>query len=242
MAGIGEQFQQETKYRRHAMPMGGLDWQSRPEVYKQYPNTNTIKLPHFTFNDIPGLKEVLKKRRSIRNFNAEPLNLEELSYLLWAANGISRREMDYAFRTAPSAGALYPIETYLVINNVEELEKGIYHYDVKHHQLEEIRVGDFGRQTAEAALGQGMCASAAALFFWTAIFQRSKWKYQQRAYRYVYLDAGHIAGNLALAATSIGAGSCQIAALFDDEINALIDVDGVEESVLYMSVVGHYSQ
>ena len=238
MAGIGEQFQQETKYRRHAMGGGGLDWQSKPEVYKQYPNAPTVKLPHFTFNDTPGLKEVLKKRRSIRNFNAKPLSLEELSYLLWTANGVSRREMDYEFRTAPSAGALYPIETYLVINNVEELEKGIYHYNVKHHQLAEIQLGDFGRDAAEAALGQEMCASAGAVFIWTAIFQRSKWKYQQRAYRYVYLDAGHIAGNLALTATSLGLGSCQIAALFDDEINELIDVDGVEESVLYMSVVG----
>jgi len=168
------------------------------------------------------------------------LSLDELSYLLWAANGISRREMDYEFRTAPSAGALYPIETYLVINNVEDLEKGIYHYNVKHHQLEEIQLGDFGRFAAAGALGQEMCASAAVVFIWTAVFQRSKWKYQQRAYRYVYLDAGHIAGNLALAATSLGLGSCQIAALFDDEINELIEVDGVEESVLYMSVVGRY--
>ncbi len=238
MAGIGEQFQQETKYRRNAMSGRGLDWQSQLEVYKQYPNAAKIKLPHFAFNDTPGLKEVLKKRRSMRNFRGQPLRQEELSYLLWAANGISRREMDYEFRTAPSAGALYPIETYLVINNVEELEKGIYHYDVKNHQLEGIQLGDFGRNTAEAALGQGMCASAATVFIWTAIFQRSQWKYQQRAYRYVYLDAGHIAGNLALAATSLGLGSCQIAALFDDEINELIEVDGVEESVLYMSVVG----
>jgi SagB-type dehydrogenase family enzyme len=242
MAGIGEQFQQETKYRRNAMPRGGLDWQSQPEVYKQYPHAKIVKLPHFAFGETPGLKEVLKKRRSIRQFNSEPLTLEELSYLLWSANGINRREMDYEFRTAPSAGALYPIETYLVINNVEELEKGIYHYNVKHHQLEEIRLGDFGRNTAEAALGQGMCASAGAVFIWTAVFQRSKWKYQQRAYRYVYLDAGHIAGNLALAATSLGLGSCQIAALFDDEVNELIEVDGVEESVLYMSVTGRYSQ
>jgi len=240
MAGIGEQFQQETKYRRNDMGGGGLDWRSQPEVYKQYPNAKIIKLPHFSFNDAPGLKEVLKKRRSIRNFNDKPLSLEELSYLLWAANGISRREMDYEFRTAPSAGALYPIETYLVINNVEDLEKGIYHYNVKHHQLEEIQLGDFGRFAAAGALGQEMCASAAVVFIWTAVFQRSKWKYKQRAYRYVYLDAGHIAGNLALAATSLGLGSCQIAALFDDEINALIEVDGIEESVLYMSVVGRY--
>jgi SagB-type dehydrogenase family enzyme len=240
MAGIGDRFQRETKYRRNAMDEGGLNWQSQPEIYKEYPDSPTAKLPHFKYNDTPGLKKVLKKRRSIRNFNAEPLTLEELSFLLWAANGISRREMQYEFRTAPSAGALYPIETYLVINNVENLEKGIYHYNVKNHQLEEIQLGDFGRMAAAGALGQEMCASAAVVFIWTAVFQRSKWKYKQRAYRYVYLDAGHIAANLALAATSIGLGSCQIAALFDDEINELVEVEGVEESVLYMSAVGRY--
>ena len=83
-----------------------------------------------------------------------------------------------------------------------------------------------------------MCVESAVVFIWTAIFQRMKWKYGQRAYRYVYLDAGHIAENLALTATSLGLGSCQIGALFDDEVNEIIDVDGVEESVIYMSVVG----
>ena len=83
-----------------------------------------------------------------------------------------------------------------------------------------------------------MCVESAVVFIWTSIFQRMKWKYGQRAYRYVYLDAGHIAENLALTATSLGLGSCQIGALFDDEVNEIIDVDGAEESVIYMSVVG----
>ena len=83
-----------------------------------------------------------------------------------------------------------------------------------------------------------MCIEAPVVFVWTAIFQRMKWKYDQRAYRYIYLDAGHIAENLALSATSLGLGSCQIGALFDDEVNQIIDVDGTEESVIYMSVVG----
>ncbi len=92
---------------------------------------------------------------------------------------------------------------------------------------------------ARAALDQGMAAEANAVFAWTALFERSKWKYRQRAFRYVYLDAGHIAQNLALAAVSLGLGSCQIAALYDDEVNSLLGVDGTEESILYLSVVGH---
>ena len=145
----------------------------------------------------------------------------------------------YEFRTVPSAGALYPIETYLSVNNVEGLEKGLYHYDIQAHALEELKVGSFSEKIAQAALGQKMLIDAPVVLIWTAIFERSKWKYAQRAYRYMYLDAGHIAQNLALSATSIGLGSCQIGAFFDDEINQIIGLDGVEESVLYLSVVGH---
>jgi SagB-type dehydrogenase family enzyme len=167
------------------------------------------------------------------------VSIVELSYLLWAAGGIQRVERGFEFRTAPSAGALYPVETYLIVDGVEGLAAGLYHYSVKGHALEEIRTGQFGHDLTQAALGQKMCLEAAAVFIWTAIFDRSKWKYEQRAYRYVYLDAGHIAENLALAATGIGLGTCQIGALFDDEVNRIVGVDGTEESVIYMSVVGY---
>jgi SagB-type dehydrogenase family enzyme len=142
------------------------------------------------------------------------------------------------FRTAPSAGALYPIETYLVVSDVSDLNPGIYHYSVQKHELETLKKGKFTREMVRAGMGQEMLRKAAVTFVWTAIFERSKWKYRQRAYRYVYLDTGHIAENLALAATSLGLGSCQIGALFDDEVNLIIGVDGIEESVLYMSTVG----
>jgi SagB-type dehydrogenase family enzyme len=143
------------------------------------------------------------------------------------------------FRTAPSAGALYPIETYLIVNKVEGLEKGLYHYNIAAHSLEELKTGEYGIEITHAALDQDMCAEAAVVFVWSAIFIRSKWKYGQRAYRLVYLDAGHIVENLALSATGIGLGSCQIGAFFDDEVNQIIGVDGVEESVLYLSTVGY---
>ena len=146
------------------------------------------------------------------------------------------------FRTAPSAGGLYPIETYVVINRVDGIEQGVYHYNIRRHALEELELGNFGRQIALAALDQRMCLEASFVIIWTAIFERSKWKYKQRGYRYMYLDAGHIAENLALACTGIGLGSCQIGALYDEEVNSIIDVDGVEESVLYMSSVGPLSR
>jgi SagB-type dehydrogenase family enzyme len=163
----------------------------------------------------------------------------DLAFLLWASTGIQRIEHGYEFRTVPSAGALYPIETYIAANNVEELKEGIYHYNIENHLLEEIKLGNFGGDLAHAALGQKMCATASVVFIWTAIFGRSKWKYSQRTYRYIYLDAGHIAQNLALAAANISCGSCHVGAFFDDEINSIVDVDGTNESSICLSVVGH---
>jgi SagB-type dehydrogenase family enzyme len=141
-------------------------------------------------------------------------------------------------RAAPSAGALYPIETYVVVGAVRGIEPGVYHYGPERHELDVIKVGDFGPEVARAALDQRMAARASVVFAWTAVFERSKWKYKQRAYRYVYLDAGHIAQNVALAAVALGLGSCQIAALYDDEANGLLEVDGSDESTLYMTAVG----
>ena len=184
------------------------------------------------------LQYALQKRKSRREFSEKPISKEQLSYLLWASTGIQRKKFNFEYRTAPSAGALYPIETYVVINNVDTIHQGVYHYNIQHHHLETIKTGDFRTKIANAALNQQMCFHAAAVFIWTAIFNRSKCKYGERAYRYIYLDAGHIAENLALSATSIHLGTCQIAALYDDEVNQIIDINGTTESSLYLSVVG----
>ncbi|RMF92965.1 MAG: SagB/ThcOx family dehydrogenase [Candidatus Schekmanbacteria bacterium] len=234
----GEKFQEKTKYSRHSLSGGRLDWSKKPPLYKEYPDSKKIKLPPPARDKEESFSNIIMKRRSIRDYSNSPLSLSDLSYLLWATQGITAQIYGYEFRAAPSAGALYPIETYLLVNNVKEIEKGIYHYAVKSHSLETIKEGDFSKKTASAALGQDMVALAPLCFIWTAIFERSKWKYSERAYRYVYLDAGHIAAHLSLAAVSIGLVSCQIAAFFDDEVNELIEVDGKEESTLYMSTVG----
>ena len=238
MNPIGDNFQQETKYHKDKMSGKPLDWASQPKIYKNYPDCQTISLPDISPHSDTTLHEVLKSRKSIRKYQNKIISREILSYFLWASTGITRREGGHEFRTAPSAGALYPIETYLVVNNAEEVNSGVYHYNIHNHYLELLKEGYYAVETAHAALGQRMCAEAPVVFIWTAIFERMKWKYGQRAYRYIYLDAGHIAENLALTATSLGLGSCQIGALFDDEVNHIIDVDGTEESVIYMSVVG----
>jgi SagB-type dehydrogenase family enzyme len=236
---VGDDFQTQTKYTRNKSLGVQLDWTNKPAIYKSYPSNKTIQLPNQFQDCTINFTEVIKKRRSTRTFATQPLSKINLAFLLWASTGIQRIEQGYEFRVTPSAGALYPIETYVAVNNVEELKEGIYHYNIKSHLLEEIKIGNFGNDLAHAALDQKMCATASVVFIWTAVFRRSKWKYSQRAYRYIYLDAGHIAENLALAATSIVCGSCHIGAFFDDEINSLVGIDGTEESSICLSVVGH---
>jgi SagB-type dehydrogenase family enzyme len=236
--GAGDFFQKETQYIRGKIGGGPLLWHAKPETYKHYPKAPKYKLGVPQKNGGMPLWEAINLRHSIRNFKDQPLKKDIFSQLLWATQGITHESMGFEFRAAPSAGALYPVETYLVIHDVEEIESGIYHYGVQNHELEQLKKGDFREAVAQAALDQDMAYSASVVFIWTAVFQRSKWKYEQRAYRYIYLDAGHIAENLALAAVSLGLGTCQVGARFDDEVNKVLDVDGANESVLYMSVVG----
>jgi SagB-type dehydrogenase family enzyme len=239
MSGTGDKFQQETKYEVDRMPGHRLIWDAKPALYKEYPQAEKVKLTHFKPVEQMSLDEVLKQRKSIREFRYEPISKDQVSYLLWASTGIQRVEHGYEFRTAPSAGALYPIDTYLIINNAAGIEQGVYYYSVKAHCLEQLKKGDTRFEITRAALDQQMCATAAVVFVWSAVFERCKWKYGQRAYRYIYLDAGHIAENLALAAVSLNLGSCEIGALYDEQVNSILGIDGKEESVICMAVVGN---
>ncbi len=238
MSGIGDKFQQETKYEPSRMPIHRLAWNSKPTLYKEYPETQKIELPSFEPTHAPSLDQTLKQRKSIRDFQARPISKDQLSYLLWASTGIQRIKAGYEYRTVPSAGALYPIETYVIVNDVRNLDAGVYHYSIQAHQLEQLKQGNFRHDIAMAALGQGMCGAAAVVFVWSAVFARCKWKYGQRGYRYIYLEAGHIAENLALAAVSLNLGNCEVGALYDDHVNAILGIDGTDESVLCMAVVG----
>lgn len=235
---IGEKFQRETKYDRNRLPGGSVDLNNKPLMYKEYPEAGKIALPAVERCGDMNLYEALLRRKSQRRFIDAPISLDMLSCVLWSSSGIQRKEMGFAFRTAPSAGALYPIETYIIANRVTGIENGVYHYQVKHHLMEELEAGDFSGRIAHASLGQQMCASAAAVIVYAALFERSVWKYKQRGYRYIYLDAGHMAQNLALASASIGIGCCHIGSMFDNEVNEIIGTDGTDESVVYMSVIG----
>ena len=236
---VGDNFQSTTKYERHKMTGGYLDWANKPDTYKHYPNNKTVKLPFSKQFQTLSFDETIQTRKSIRSFSEKNLNLEQLAYLLWTSTGIQRKQNGYQFRNAPSAGALYPIETYLFAKKVDELPVGLYHYNIQSHGLEELKTRDFSTNLTKSCLGQSMLSDAAVVIVWSAVFDRSKWKYKQRAYRYIYLDCGHIAQNLALTATNIGLGTCQIGAFYDNEINALLDLDGTKESTIYLSAVGY---
>jgi SagB-type dehydrogenase family enzyme len=238
--GIGERFQEETKYSPDKLGGHYLDWARMPERYKSYPESvPRIKLPDVKFHTDANLWETILKRRSVRHYASDRmLPLEILSILLWATQGITAESANFQFRSAPSAGGLYPIETYLMARSVDGLKQGIHHFRPYAFDLEFIKPGDFSRALAESALGQSLIADAQVTFIWSAIVERSRWKYRQRAYRYIYLDAGHIAQNLYLAGTAEGLGVCGIGALFDDAVNSLLGLDGREETVLYMASVG----
>jgi SagB-type dehydrogenase family enzyme len=255
----GRAFQSKTGYHRTAMEEYELDWRSKPPQYKFYPYVPVHSLPSPTETladkDKISLWECIARRRSVRSFGDRPITLAQLSQLLWASSGttqsfITPHGQDF-YRAAPSAGALYPIETYVIVNHVENLEPGLYHYRVTgldilerpivegSHALEQLRQGDLRGDISKAALEQPFCGKAGAVIIWTAVFGRCEWKYRDRAYRYIYLDAGHMAAHLSLAAVALGLGSCQVAAFYDDELNALLDIDGKEEGALYMTAVGN---
>lgn len=237
---IGDTYHQWTKYRREEMAGGGLDWATQPDVYKEFPpSLNRVPIRSVSPQGGKPLWETLAERRSLRDFFHQPITLEELSRLIWATQGITARAGGFDFRIVPSAGALYPIETYLVVNRVEEVSGGIYHYSVKKGQLVLVREGQFGHELSQAALGQEMLGEAACVFIWTAVVERSKWKYRERGYRYIYMDAGHIGQNLYLAATGLGLGCCTVGAFFDEEVDRLIGIDSEKEISVYLGAIGH---
>ncbi len=240
MKDAGVTFQKSTKYTRQNLGGHRLDWDNKPPAFKRYESTRRVRLMNPMVEGGKPLWEVLQRRRSRREFREDFLSLDVLSQLLWATQGVTGVGGETLFRTAPSAGGLFPIETYLVINRVTSLESGLYHLFLPEWDLEFLSAGSLGPALSEAALGQGMMAHAAVDFIWTAAIPRSAWKYEQRAYRYIYLDAGHICQNLYLACEALDLGCCAVGAFFDEEVNHLIGVDGENETVVYMAAAGNY--
>ena len=211
----------------------------QPSVYKEYPDAPTVELPPVPAASGASLEEVIARRRSVREYADRPVTLAELSRLLHYSAGITdRRDPTLAFRAVPSSGALFPIEVYPIVFDVEGVPPGAYHYDVRRHRLELVRAGDFRRVVFEAAVSQEMILRTGLVLVLTGLYERVRWKYTDRSYRYLMLEAGHLGQNVYLAATAIGLGPCGIGAFFDDDLSRLLGLDGRDEAVAYLLSVG----
>ena len=198
-------------------------------VMKLNESMERIKLPQPKTSGIVTLEEVLSKRRSVRSYTDKELNIEQISQLLWAAQGITDSG---GFRTAPSAGALYPLNIYLTKSD------GTYAYDANNHELIKLSESDIRRSLYAAGLYQEAIADAPVVFVITAVFQRTTKKYGDRGIQYVYLEAGHAAQNLILQATAIDLGGVPIGAFVDEQVSDIMALSE-KETPIYIIPVGY---
>jgi len=237
-----EQFPEDLLYHKRSilstegMLGTGSFPSSPPPLYKNYPNVKKIPLPDFTDKDLTGVEKVIRRRRSIRQFSQSKLTLLELSRILQSAAGITERRR--GFRAAPSAGATYPIEIYCIVNNVDGLAQGIYHYEVNQQALALIKSGDFSSKIMQSALYQKFVGKANVVIVLTAIFNRTRWRYKERAYRYILIEAGHIGENIYLTATALGLSPCAVGAFMDTRVNALLELNDWHEQAIYLLTIG----
>lgn len=194
-----------------------------------------IQLPEPAFDSDTSIEHALRDRRSIRDYSDEPLDLTQIGQLLWAAQGITHK---YGYRTAPSAGALYPLELYLVVGDVEGLDTGVYHYHPEDHVLTQIVAGDLRAELRSAALDQDPIKEAPAVIVITAIYERTTNKYMSRGERYVHMEVGCAAQNIYLQAVSLDLGTVFIGAFTDSQVSTILQLSD-EESPLALMPVGN---
>ena len=245
------QFEQITSDQQMGLP--------RPDLQKSIPpNAELIDLippDQFTVGQTSTI-EVIRERISHRSFSSNALTLEELSFLLWATQGVRDKVTEggitYIMRNVPSGGNRHPIETYLSIHRVEGIRSGLYRYLPIDHKLvqekidpalpEQVNQGSLNQNSRSEARPYYFIKEAAVVFIWTAIPYRSEWRYHKAAAKLIALDAGHICQNLYTAAGAIGTGTCAVGAFDQTKMNELLEVDGEDEFVIYMAPVGKISK
>jgi len=247
---LSEIFHENTKLRAVSVP--NAEWvgaqYSFDEVAamlgarKVYPYRRTIALACEQQAD-PSFQSVVRRRRTVRRFAPAPLDFAALSALLDLSYGVTSESAQAGgliqrHRAAPSAGALYPAEIYLYARNIDGLAPGLYHYAAEQRSLAEISTGEHAAAVWEACCRQDYAKQAAATIFITGVFARTKSKYGERGYRYVLLDIGHLGENLCLAATAADLAITTTCAFYDDEVNRLLGVDGLDEAAVYVAFLG----
>ncbi len=238
---IGREFMLKTRYAQ----MGPSDQSQgvpQPPLEKPAPPGATrLPLPEAaTAAPAPlSFLDLVTRRQTLRRYAPTPLSLAELAYLLWCTQGVKKITPTNTRRTVPSAGARHAFETIVLANRVEGLAAGLYRYGALAHDLIVLDApADIAAQVMAACLDQQQVVDSAVTFIWVADVYRMQWRYGERGYRYLHLDAGHVCQNLYLAAESIGCGVCAMAAFDDERLNSLLGLDGETEFVIYLASVG----
>lgn len=198
----------------------------------------SIPLPKPSYKSSVSFEETIYKWKATRNFKEQPLNLKQISQLLWAAFGTTIDGVSSATRVFPSAGAIYPLDIYVVVGNVKELEAGIYKYDFKKHSIELIKKGDFRKELTVSALNQYFINKAPVSFIWTASYDKMGRYAERGKTRYIHIDLGHSAQNLTLQATALGLGTVQVGAFKDEEVRNLLGLPK-DKTPVYIMPVGY---
>lgn len=189
-----------------------------------------IHLPQAQVKGELTLEESIAKRRSTRSFDSKPLSVDQIGQLLWSAQGITEKRN--GLRSTPSAGALYPLETYVV------MPTGIFHYDPGRHELKRVVEGDRRHELQKSALEQEAVSTAPAVFVFAVVYERTAAKYGDRAYRYGHIEAGHACQNLLLQATALGLVSVPVGAFDDSRVSEVVNLPK-NQSPLYLAPVGY---
>lgn len=220
-----------------------LKGREQPPIYKSYPRRPRIDLSTISGKEAP-LFSTLRRRHSTREFSGKPISFNELSRLIYYTWGrisyYDTREFGKLLhKTSPSAGARHPIETYAIVNSVDGIEPGVYHYAVRDHSLELLKPGDFREKCVALTAGHSWTRNASALFIMTAVVARTAWKYRTpRVYRAFLLDAGHLSQSFLLVATALGLGAFCIGIVSDNLIEKELNLDGISETALFVVGVG----
>ncbi|HEY8910217.1 MAG TPA: SagB/ThcOx family dehydrogenase [Desulfosporosinus sp.] len=242
MDSSGQQFIKQTKHCNLG-PSDQFYGKLQPPIQLEFDKAQPlVKLPRPSeiITEFVDVRKTIEQRKSVRNYSELPLTVDQLSYLLWCTQGVKEVFQGRStLRNVPSAGARHAFETYLLINNVEGITPGVYRFLVMEHSLICVSLDkDIADKITKACLNQTFVKSCAVTFIWSAVPYRMNWRYGERGYRYLYLDAGHVCQNLYLSAESINCGTCAIAAYSDDELNQILGLDGKEQFVIYLATVG----
>jgi SagB-type dehydrogenase family enzyme len=239
---IGRDFMRRTQFKLMDPSDQQLNKPGPPSFYPPHPSLKSVSLPDpksVKLEDI-SLRKAIDDRKSEREFLVDQsVSLDALSYLLWATQGVKEADQMDAFKTVPSAGARHPLETFILVQRVEGLDPGMYRYVGPEHLIQNLQApDDMAEIIASTTLQPELIQNSAITFIWTAVAYRMTWRYGDRGYRYIHLEAGHVGQNLYLAAQAVGCGICTTAAFNDDDLNRAMGLDGADHFAVYMGALG----